>query len=492
MPDPPKKRKKRKPRPRHRKKYKRDSLETLPPSEGKASPVAGSSLMSNKIIKEECLGLGDATQSSQKETSQGSGVNNKPRRISMEVSSPPEIKISAAPVLEKNKQHQTKESQKSAGSGTKSLISPSKKERAINEPCCSSLATCKNVDTVDANGNGNKEKPVLKRSLSSASTASVGSDLDEQFTFDDPIKVEEQPPPNMSYASILKHNILYNYKDNLGAVNKYKSRIADFLEKSCSPDDSVSVASTSDSIVTCGTDSTVTTDSALISVTDSALISVTDSGVGSSQESYYDENSNHALSVDEKNEQKSSRSKQGRRRSTSSSKVDKSETTTSKSKGVKRKKSKDGEGPKKIAKIQHPCSKYLTQASLLLGHQQETKSLKAENPVRIISDVLVQYLQSKDGDRWLQSNAGRKWLTSREVQGVLLSALTKSKSPSLGGEDMSVCIMCQDRPRDAAIIHGQVSHQATCYQCAKTLMQRKQRCPVCRRKILMISKHIIA
>ena len=54
------------------------------------------------------------------------------------------------------------------------------------------------------------------------------------------------------------------------------------------------------------------------------------------------------------------------------------------------------------------------------------------------------------------------------------------------------CLLCCIKPRDACLIHGNVSHQLCCYNCAKKLFNKKgSRCPICRRRIEKITRNII-
>ena len=56
---------------------------------------------------------------------------------------------------------------------------------------------------------------------------------------------------------------------------------------------------------------------------------------------------------------------------------------------------------------------------------------------------------------------------------------------------LPLCTFCCVRPKNASFIHGKISHQVCCYQCAKKLYKQKQSCPVCRRKIEKITKNIM-
>lgn len=59
-------------------------------------------------------------------------------------------------------------------------------------------------------------------------------------------------------------------------------------------------------------------------------------------------------------------------------------------------------------------------------------------------------------------------------------------------DSAQTCSICFLRPKNATIVHGRLAHQATCYQCARRLLKAGSRCPVCRRKIHMVAKNIVA
>jgi hypothetical protein len=54
----------------------------------------------------------------------------------------------------------------------------------------------------------------------------------------------------------------------------------------------------------------------------------------------------------------------------------------------------------------------------------------------------------------------------------------------------ALCTLCCLRPKDACFIHGKISHQVCCYQCAKTVFNSRGTCPVCRRRIEKITRNI--
>ena len=66
-----------------------------------------------------------------------------------------------------------------------------------------------------------------------------------------------------------------------------------------------------------------------------------------------------------------------------------------------------------------------------------------------------------------------------------------SSSSSVTSTPSFICTMCCVRPKDACFIHGQISHQVCCYQCAKMIFKNKGTCPVCRRRIEKITRNIV-
>ena len=85
----------------------------------------------------------------------------------------------------------------------------------------------------------------------------------------------------------------------------------------------------------------------------------------------------------------------------------------------------------------------------------------------------------------LNSMSSDEWEKTSDKDAVTVTELGLS-NPSM------ICTICCMRPKDASFIHGKYSHQVSCYRCAKKLYKQKQSCPVCRRKIEKITKHILA
>lgn len=105
---------------------------------------------------------------------------------------------------------------------------------------------------------------------------------------------------------------------------------------------------------------------------------------------------------------------------------------------------------------------------------------------------------SSEGRTWKNSSDGinifRLVQVSSDVQESRTKKIAELSSSSVPGTSSgfsTTCSICCLRPKNASIIHGRLSHQATCYQCARRLLDAGARCPVCRRKIHMVCKNII-
>ena len=103
-------------------------------------------------------------------------------------------------------------------------------------------------------------------------------------------------------------------------------------------------------------------------------------------------------------------------------------------------------------------------------------------------------MASSPDKAWLSSPDGAKFIRTPSYQEWLTKKINEETSASTSGSTTGVsmlCTICCLRPKNASIIHGRLSHQATCYQCARRLLKDGARCPVCRRKIHMVCKHIL-
>ncbi|XP_062512586.1 protein Mdm4-like [Corticium candelabrum] len=65
----------------------------------------------------------------------------------------------------------------------------------------------------------------------------------------------------------------------------------------------------------------------------------------------------------------------------------------------------------------------------------------------------------------------------------------QSIQPRLDGANHTECVVCKDKPMNASIIHGDgTSHVEFCVDCARTLKDKQQRCPLCRKTIDKVEK----
>ncbi|CAD7972359.1 unnamed protein product [Amoebophrya sp. A25] len=55
--------------------------------------------------------------------------------------------------------------------------------------------------------------------------------------------------------------------------------------------------------------------------------------------------------------------------------------------------------------------------------------------------------------------------------------------------EQELCIVCQEKPRNASFIHGSTAHIVCCYQCAMETMRRDGRCPMCRQRIDVVVRN---
>lgn len=54
--------------------------------------------------------------------------------------------------------------------------------------------------------------------------------------------------------------------------------------------------------------------------------------------------------------------------------------------------------------------------------------------------------------------------------------------------DDNACLICMERVRNAALVHGEDMHSVTCLECATALVQAKGECPLCRRIVERVLK----
>lgn len=389
-----------------------------------------------------------------------------------------------------------------------------------------------------------EKDPPLKRSTSTASTVLLGiEDDDELDEIEDIAKAEDKNEADTNrrspFEKLLGDNLLMSVKNHIDSIGDESENAFPIVsaskqstDKRCGVETELSSfrtvesgsssASISTELKCAGENQDVVDAGADLDrfSTHSCESSVADSGMGSSQDMCQESSQecpelSDRLSAAPVESPKKSNTLGGRknkdadrsshRRSSSvsvrvefdiGSGSDGGESVTSKDRATKRKRSSNDftKQKKKKSSSDHPLSKYMDESLCMVNEDTDVFSLPESNSVRIISTALSDFIRSKDGQHWMLSDGGRSWTSSAPVQAMLQASLLGggggggSAASSFGD---NLCMVCQDRPKDAAIIHGKISHQTTCYKCAKTLFQRKQRCPVCRRKILRIAKNII-
>ena len=63
---------------------------------------------------------------------------------------------------------------------------------------------------------------------------------------------------------------------------------------------------------------------------------------------------------------------------------------------------------------------------------------------------------------------------------ILVDSATNGNNNPIANENVD-CSICMDRPRNSVI--RSCNHFVTCYECARLLYNRKDPCPVCRKRI---------
>jgi predicted amidophosphoribosyltransferase len=54
-----------------------------------------------------------------------------------------------------------------------------------------------------------------------------------------------------------------------------------------------------------------------------------------------------------------------------------------------------------------------------------------------------------------------------------------------------ICQLCKSAKKDASFLHGRITHQVFCYDCAKKFHEHYPLCPVCYRRIEKVLKNIV-
>lgn len=138
------------------------------------------------------------------------------------------------------------------------------------------------------------------------------------------------------------------------------------------------------------------------------------------------------------------------------------------------------------------------QLSPLYQERLEEKDEVPFGDKEMLAKEMFNFISSSSGKTWLTTPDGTKFMRSLQLSPFCQELLTKmiaeqtsASSPGSSSGISTLCSICCLRPKNAAIIHGRLAHQATCYQCARRLLNEGARCPVCRRKIHMVCKLIV-
>lgn len=121
--------------------------------------------------------------------------------------------------------------------------------------------------------------------------------------------------------------------------------------------------------------------------------------------------------------------------------------------------------------------------------KEKTKRIKIDESEKTEVKDWGKLLQTDSFKEWFSSEEGHKFLSSKSEIMLMHTSSAESSKPS--GLSL-LCSICLHRPKNGSIVHGRISHISTCYQCAKRLLDTGSRCPVCRRKIHMVTKTIVA
>ncbi len=121
------------------------------------------------------------------------------------------------------------------------------------------------------------------------------------------------------------------------------------------------------------------------------------------------------------------------------------------------------------------------------------KKFSIENRKAILNrmeELPISIYQQRENVYQMLANSSSVFLTpDTDICNSTPSQLTRTFTLSTSSP-AALCTLCCLRPKDACFIHGKISHQVCCYQCAKTVFNSRGTCPVCRRRIEKITRNI--
>uniref|UniRef100_A0A8C8RAV2 DM2 domain-containing protein n=1 Tax=Pelusios castaneus TaxID=367368 RepID=A0A8C8RAV2_9SAUR len=135
--------------------------------------------------------------------------------------------------------------------------------------------------------------------------------------------------------------------------------------------------------------------------------------------------------------------------------------------------------------------------NLITVSQQESPEAKtSENETRSQLETNIPKFDSKtsesqESEKYSQpSTPGSIYYSSQEACKELEEKRGRQQKgrygtqPTLSSTEPRV--MCQSRPKNGCIVHGQTGHLMSCFTCAWKLKKRNKACPVCRETIQMM------
>ena len=60
------------------------------------------------------------------------------------------------------------------------------------------------------------------------------------------------------------------------------------------------------------------------------------------------------------------------------------------------------------------------------------------------------------------------------------AALNSNLAEGRQQDELQLCVVCMEQPRNATIVHGETGHICCCVECATQTRLRSGQCPICR------------
>ena len=78
---------------------------------------------------------------------------------------------------------------------------------------------------------------------------------------------------------------------------------------------------------------------------------------------------------------------------------------------------------------------------------------------------------------------------AQQVSELAESGVEAKKILSAEDKERLLCIICMDEYKTAVLVHEQTGHIVCCIQCARILLARGDKCPVCREKFTSVVQY---